>query len=130
MAGQLNDVNLIDEELILDALEKASDYEMGVARLDEKGKGIVTKLRKFAGTCGEMAGCDDAGDDPNPTPPPLTPAKALQSISSVIRYLDTINDPTACKAEGLLTTISRQICSEWSRRMKETTITNYFPPRQ
>jgi hypothetical protein len=44
-----NDANLIDEELILDALEKASDYEMGIARLDEKGKGIVTKLRKFAG---------------------------------------------------------------------------------
>jgi hypothetical protein len=47
----LNDANLIVEELILDALEKASNYEMGVARLDEKGKGIVTKFRKFAGAC-------------------------------------------------------------------------------
>ena len=82
------------------------------------------------GECSETAGCDDAGDDPNPTPPPLTPAEALQSISLVIRYLDTINDPTARKAEGLLTTISRHICSERSRRMKETTITNYFPPKE
>jgi hypothetical protein len=60
---------------------------------------------------------------------PLNLAEALQSISSIIRYLDTINDPTAHKAEGLFTTISHQICSERSRRM-ETIITNYFPPKE
>lgn len=44
-----NDANLIDEERILEALDKASDYERGVSRLDDKGKNVVTKLRELAG---------------------------------------------------------------------------------
>lgn len=44
-----NDANLIDEECILEALEKASCYERGFERLDDEGKAIVTKLRELAG---------------------------------------------------------------------------------
>jgi hypothetical protein len=44
-----NDANLVDEERVLDALEKTSDYERGVERLDDKGKAIVTRLRELAG---------------------------------------------------------------------------------
>lgn len=44
-----NDANLIDEERILETLEKASDYERGVNRLDDMGKAVVTKLRELAG---------------------------------------------------------------------------------
>ncbi|TFK38962.1 hypothetical protein BDQ12DRAFT_722817 [Crucibulum laeve] len=41
--------NTIDEQCILDALESASDYERGWERLDEAGKGIVKRLREWAG---------------------------------------------------------------------------------
>jgi hypothetical protein len=44
-----NDANLVDEEQILEALEKASNYERGVERLDDKEKAIVMKLRELAG---------------------------------------------------------------------------------
>jgi hypothetical protein len=44
-----NDANLVDEEWILEALEKASNYERGVERLDDKGKAIMMKLRELAG---------------------------------------------------------------------------------
>lgn len=44
-----NDANLVDEERILEALEKASDYERSLERLDDEGKAVVTKLRELAG---------------------------------------------------------------------------------
>jgi hypothetical protein len=44
-----NDGNLVVEEHILDTLERASDYERGIERLDDEGKAVVMKLREFAG---------------------------------------------------------------------------------
>ena len=44
-----NEANVIDEERVLEALEAASDYERGVAKLDDTGKPIVQKLREWAG---------------------------------------------------------------------------------
>jgi hypothetical protein len=44
-----HDANLVDEEQVLEALEDASDYEQGFARLDGEQKGIVRKLREAAG---------------------------------------------------------------------------------
>ncbi|KAF8812709.1 hypothetical protein BYT27DRAFT_7251638 [Phlegmacium glaucopus] len=41
--------NTADEQQILDMLEAASDYERGITRLDERLKGIVKKLGKWAG---------------------------------------------------------------------------------
>ena len=43
-----NDANLVDEERILDILERESDYERGIERLDDEGKAVVTKLRELA----------------------------------------------------------------------------------
>ena len=44
-----NEANTIDERRVLDTLESASDYERGLAQLDENGKAIVKKLREWAG---------------------------------------------------------------------------------
>ena len=44
-----NEANIVDEQQILELLESASDYEQGLACLDDKGKAIVEKLREWAG---------------------------------------------------------------------------------
>ena len=44
-----NDANMAKEQHLLDTLDKESDYERGVEKLDEKGKSIVIKLRELAG---------------------------------------------------------------------------------
>ncbi|KAF9501872.1 hypothetical protein BDN71DRAFT_1438594 [Pleurotus eryngii] len=40
-----HDANLVDEEAIIDALEKASDYERGLTRLTPHQKGLVQTLK-------------------------------------------------------------------------------------
>ena len=44
-----NKGNTIDKQCILKKLESASDYETGVAQLDDNGKAIVKKLWELAG---------------------------------------------------------------------------------
>ena len=41
-----DEANTVDEKHVIDTLEEASDYKRGVARLDDKGKAIVIKLKK------------------------------------------------------------------------------------
>ena len=45
-----DEANTVDEKHVIDILEEASDYERGVARLDDKGKAIVIKLKEWAGS--------------------------------------------------------------------------------
>jgi hypothetical protein len=51
-----NEGNTIDEERVLEALESAPDYEKAVSKLDINGKGIVRKLREWAGASAKVAG--------------------------------------------------------------------------
>ncbi|PPQ82456.1 hypothetical protein CVT25_007253 [Psilocybe cyanescens] len=51
-----NEANTIDEERILEVLETASNYEHGVAQLDDAGKAIVWKLREWAGDLAKVTG--------------------------------------------------------------------------
>jgi hypothetical protein len=44
-----NEANLVDEQQVLEVLEKASDYERGFGRLDNAQKGVVRKLQEAAG---------------------------------------------------------------------------------
>jgi hypothetical protein len=46
----------VDEQQVLEALEKASDYEWGLARLDDKKRGLVKRLREAAGDLSKAAG--------------------------------------------------------------------------
>ncbi|KAJ7442960.1 hypothetical protein FB451DRAFT_1437849 [Mycena latifolia] len=44
-----NDANHVDEDVLIDTLENASDYECGLSRLDSKQKRLVQKLQELAG---------------------------------------------------------------------------------
>ena len=48
--------NTVDEIHVIDELERASDYERGIGRLDEKYKAVVQKLRELAGDIVKVAG--------------------------------------------------------------------------
>jgi hypothetical protein len=48
--------NTVDEVYVIDELEKASNYERGLERLDEKHKVVVQKLRELAGDTLKVAG--------------------------------------------------------------------------
>ena len=50
------EANFVDEQQVLDALEKASDYERGLEHLDDKQKGLVRKLREMAGDLAKVVG--------------------------------------------------------------------------
>jgi hypothetical protein len=67
--------------------------------------------------CSEITTACDDGDDPDPTRPAhqrrQTPVEAVHFISSIIRYIDNIDDPVAC--HKLLESFSCQICSELSK---------------
>jgi hypothetical protein len=51
-----HEANTVDEQCVLDNLEAASDYERGLACLDENEKAIVKKLREWAGDLAKVAG--------------------------------------------------------------------------
>jgi hypothetical protein len=51
-----NATNLVDEEAIIDLLEKASDYERGLTRLNSQQKSLVDKLKELGGGIKKVAG--------------------------------------------------------------------------
>jgi hypothetical protein len=51
-----HNANLVDKQLVLEALESASDYEQGLSRLNNKQRGLVKKLYKAAGNFSKVAG--------------------------------------------------------------------------
>jgi hypothetical protein len=51
-----NEANLVDEQQVLDTLEKASDYERGFGRLDDGQKDMVRRLREMAGDLAKTVG--------------------------------------------------------------------------
>ena len=51
-----HEANDVYEQQVLDALEKASNYERAVANLDENGQAAVKKLREWAGDLAKTAG--------------------------------------------------------------------------
>ena len=50
------EANFVDEQQVLDALEKASDHERGLEHLDDKQKGLVRKLWEMAGDLAKVVG--------------------------------------------------------------------------
>ena len=51
-----HEANMVDDQRVLDILEAASDYEKDIGRLNENLKGIVKKLREWAGDTNKAAG--------------------------------------------------------------------------
>ena len=50
-----HNANLVDEQLVLEALENVSDYEQAFATLDDEKKGVVKKLYEAAGELSKIA---------------------------------------------------------------------------
>jgi len=50
------DARLVNEQLVIEALENASDYERGFQRLDDTQKGLVRKLQEIAGDVAKVVG--------------------------------------------------------------------------
>ena len=50
------DANLVDEVQVLEALENASDYDQGLASLNDNQKAIVRKLQEAAGDVSKVVG--------------------------------------------------------------------------
>jgi hypothetical protein len=117
--GALQRGNRMDIEALLNPADET-------ALIDE-----TTNIEIFEAVMGarkkreDGTGSDDV-DDPGTIKPCPTPSEALRAISLITDYIDTINDPIARKLEGLLGSLSHQICMERSRGMKETAITDYF----
>jgi GAF domain-containing protein len=51
-----HDANLVDELRVLEALEDASDYERGFARLDDEQNNVVRRLQEAAGNRSRAVG--------------------------------------------------------------------------
>ena len=47
--------NLVDEETIVDILERASNYEYGLEQLTSQQKALVKKLKEFSGEVNKEA---------------------------------------------------------------------------
>ncbi|KAF5369186.1 hypothetical protein D9615_009952 [Tricholomella constricta] len=51
-----NEANLVDEDTVLELLDKASDYERGLQRLNSQQKTLVEKLKELGGGIKKAAG--------------------------------------------------------------------------
>ena|ERR1700726_370572 len=51
-----HEANLVDEQRILEALEKASDFEKSLEELDDAQKDVIRKLQEAASDQGKIAG--------------------------------------------------------------------------
>ena len=51
-----HEANIVDEQCVLDNLEAASDYERGLARLDDTERAIVKRMWEWAGDLAQIAG--------------------------------------------------------------------------
>ena len=119
--GALQRSNQMD---IDELLNPGDEMELIDETTDEEIFGAVMDLDTHKITL-PAAGKDDA-DDSGPIKPPPTQSEALQAISLITDYIDSMDDPFARKLEGLLGNLSHRICIERSRAMKETVMTDYF----
>jgi hypothetical protein len=119
--GALQRCNQMDIEALLNPTDKMEHID---ETMDEEiFKAVMDACEKHENI--DITGSDDV-DDSSPIKHCPTPCEALQAISLITNYIDTINDPTARKLEALLGGFSRQISLEQSRGMKKTIITDYF----
>ncbi|KAF8261624.1 hypothetical protein EI94DRAFT_1705383 [Lactarius quietus] len=51
-----NETNLIDEDLVLEALEAALDYERGISQLNDNQMTLIKRLREEAGDIPKVVG--------------------------------------------------------------------------
>ena len=59
-------------------------------------------------------------------PHSLSPHDILKAVSTIGRYLDTKNDPTARKLEALFESLNMQLRLEETENIRDTALTDYF----
>jgi len=123
--------NIVDEQLLLDKLDGASDYERAIERLDDTEKVLVRKLRALAGDSNErkdncLINGDDGEvlDDGIADKPRPTRREVLQAVSVLNRYLDLEDGPLARELQRLLQLFVRDLRLQESRSLMSTCITD------
>jgi len=122
-AGALQKSNRMDLESLLNPvseshlLTEASDQEIYQAVVD------AVEARENM----EVNGGDDIDIDIDITLEPRPSRRdVLKAISTIGRYVDDWNDPTARKLEALLGSFNRQLSLDETKSMKATAITDVF----
>lgn len=72
---------------------------------------------------------DDADDASVEHPSPPTHCDVLQAASVINRYIDSIDDPVACKLKGILASFEHQNHLERTCPLVPIQITTYFSRR-
>jgi len=72
-------------------------------------------------------GGDDVDED-GPVKPCPNRQDVLIAVSTIIQYVANINDPLAHKVESLLGSLTRLLCIDESRSMRDTVLTDFFTP--
>ncbi|KAG6864118.1 hypothetical protein C0991_012352 [Blastosporella zonata] len=75
-----NNANIVDEERVLEALKKASDYERGLEQLTPQQKGLVARLKELGGAVKDSVGNKRKCDFPGPVKHQKVPEKTKKAV--------------------------------------------------
>ena len=75
---------------------------------------------------GPINGGDDNIDDNVSVEACLTYREVLQASAVITRYIDSVDDPLACKLETVLSSFGHQMCLAESHSMITTHLTDFF----
>ena len=73
----------------------------------------------------EINGGDDV-DKNFPTEPELSQQDVLKVTSTPSKFIEKMDNPIACKLEGLIYSLNMQLCLEETRNLKDSHLTSYF----
>jgi hypothetical protein len=74
----------------------------------------------------EINGGDSNVDEDFPAEPQPSRQDVLKATSTLSKYIEKMDDPTARKLEGLLCSLNMQLRLEETRNLKDTHLTSYF----
>ncbi|KAF8240718.1 hypothetical protein L208DRAFT_1231660 [Tricholoma matsutake] len=106
-------LNPADESHVID---ETTDKEICQAVLDTQ------KAQKE----GPINGGDNDINDEAPVKPCPICHEVLQAALVINKYIDCVDDPIACKLEGILASFKHQMQLEMSSSMNSTHLTDYF----
>ncbi|KAF8232517.1 hypothetical protein L208DRAFT_1397341, partial [Tricholoma matsutake] len=120
--GALQASNRMDIEGLLNSADKSHVID---ETMDEEICQAVLDAQK-AQEEGPINGGDNDIDDDAPVEPCPTCREVLQAASVINKYIDSVDDPVACKLEGILASFKHQMRLEMSFSMNSTQLTDYF----
>jgi len=120
--GALQASNRMDIEGLLNMADKSHVID------ETTDKGICQAVldAQKAQEAGPINGGDNDVDDDAPVEPCPTHREVLQAASVINKYIDSVDDPVACKLEGILASFKCQMWLEMSISMNSTQLTDYF----